>query len=710
MSAVDPATPKTPAFRQVLVEALREEGSIWLLVIKTLVAFFLTGWIAMRLELPSPSSAMLTTIIVANRQSGMVLAKSFYRGIGTVVGAILAVVIVAAFAQQRVLFLLSLSLWIGLCSAGATLYRNFKSYAFVLAGYTAALVAVPVINAPLNVFDSAWARLSEVLLGLLVSGVVSEAIFPARMRDVMRRTGREQFTDFIAFVRGSVGGAIPREQMENAHLRFVRAAVTLEDLRSSVVFEDVETRARSNHLRLFNQRFMATSTSFQSLHHLINRLKRAQRERTADALIRLYAPLGKGLEGPLGAGLAAQALLPQMTVARDAIAANVAPLRGTLDDAQDLRDFDTGAALIRRFADELYDYIEAAASLQSPRPYPNISAERVSFDRGNDYLGAGIAMVRATLTMLVLGLFWIESAWPFGSSAMLLATVFAGLFATVPNPTRVTWIVMLGYLSGMIMAFICLFFVLTQVDGFGLLVVSVFPFAAVGLVMMFTPSLASYGLGWSFGLTYLLGLNNMQVFDPARAINDAIAQIIGLGAAAAAFVIIPPAIGSAWLRRRLMARLRAQVALAAEAPLPGLRHRFESINNDLVSQVVAQTQPGSADSRALIAWSLAVHETGRALVEMRHDMAVQDIPSTLRPYLDAVLDRLSRFYEVPDVASYVAARDAVATAIEGVREHTGQDYLLENLNLIRMTLLDSESAVAAYMPDAPLAKEITHAP
>lgn len=53
MSAVDPAT-RTPTFRQVLVEALREEGSIWLLVVKTLIAFFLTGWIAMRLSLPSP--------------------------------------------------------------------------------------------------------------------------------------------------------------------------------------------------------------------------------------------------------------------------------------------------------------------------------------------------------------------------------------------------------------------------------------------------------------------------------------------------------------------------------------------------------------------------------------------------------------------------------------------------------------------------------
>lgn len=708
MAAVNP-TANAQGTREVVVETLREEASTWLFVAKTLIAFFATGWLAMRFDLPAPSTAMLTTIIVANRQSGMVLAKSFYRAIGTVAGATAAVGIVAAFPQQRDLFLLALSLWIGICAGGATLYRNFKSYAFVLGGYTAAIVAVPVIENPPGVFDSAVARLSEVLLGLLVSGVVNDVVFPSRMRDVLRRAARDQFAHFLNFVRGATGGSIPREAMENAHLRFVRDAVTLEDLRSSVIFEDAEARARSNHMRLFNQRFMAASTSFQSLHHLVNRLKRAKRELAASTLIRLYAPIGDALDMPIEAGTGARLLLPRLAAARGTMRGNVATLRATLADTQDLRDFDTGASLLLRFVDELHAYVDAAASLQTPRVLGG-SAEKVRFDRGNDWLGAGIATFRTTLTMLVLGLFWIDSAWPMGSSAMLLATVFAGLFATTPNPTRVTWVVMLGYLSGMVVGFVCEFFVLTQVDGYGLLVFAVAPFLAVGLVMMMSRKLAFYGLGWAMGFAYILSLKNVQVYDPAHFINDAIAQVVGLGAAAVSFVVIPPAIGSAWLRRRQLARLRGQVALAAEAPLPGLRHRFESVNHDLVSQVVAQTQPGSADSRALIAWALAVHETGRALIEMRHDMARRDVPPTLNPYLQDALRTLARFYEKPDAHGYQLARDAVATAIASVGEHDGQAHLLEHLHLVRMALLDGESVLAAYMPSAPLAKEITHAP
>ncbi|MET0256804.1 MAG: FUSC family protein [Luteibacter sp.] len=700
--------PTTPGTRQIVVETLREEANVWLFVLKTLIAFFLTGWIAMRLSLPAPSTAMLTTIIVANRQSGMVLAKSFYRAIGTLAGATAAIGIVAAFPQERDLFLLALSLWIGVCAGGATLYRNFKSYAFVLGGYTAAIVAVPVIDNPPGVFDSSWARISEVLLGLMVSGVVNDVVFPSRMRDVLRRTAREQFASFVGFVRDSTGGGIARDTMEKAHLRFVRAAITLEDLRSSVIFEDAEARARSNHLRLFNQRFMAASTSFQSLHHLINRLKRAHRDLTADTLVRLYAPIGAALDAPIEAGAAARVLLPRLVTARETMRASAPSLRATLSDPQDVRDFDTGASLLARFVDELHDYVDAAASLQAPRIVAG-SAERVRFDRGNDFLGAGLATFRTTLTMLVLGAFWIGSAWPMGSSAMLLATVFAGLFATTPNPTRVTWQVMLGYLSGMAAGFVCEFFILTQLDGYGLLVIGVAPFLAVGLVMMMTQRLAFYGLGWAMGFAYILTLKNVQVYDPAHFINDAIAQVVGLGAAAVSFVVIPPAIGSAWLRRRQLARLRGQVALAAEAPLPGLRHRFESVNHDLVSQVVAQTEPGSADSRALIAWALAVHETGRALIELRHDMARGNLPDALRPYLADALRTLARFYEKPDAAGYLLARDAVATAIAGVGEHEGARHLLEHLHLVRMALLDGESVLAAYMPQAPLSKDIAHA-
>ncbi len=80
---------------------------------------------------------------------------------------------IAAFPQQPEMFLLALSLWVAGCAGGAMKYRNFMSYGFVLSGYTAAIVALPAISDPGNVFDGAMMRVSEVLLGVIVSGVIS---------------------------------------------------------------------------------------------------------------------------------------------------------------------------------------------------------------------------------------------------------------------------------------------------------------------------------------------------------------------------------------------------------------------------------------------------------------------------------------------------------------------------------------------------------
>jgi uncharacterized membrane protein YccC len=699
--SVTEANATVPATRTLVADSLNEEAGIWLFVFKTLLAYYLTGWLAMRLSLPQPSTAMLTTIIVASRQSGMVLAKSFYRGIGTLAGAGAAFLIVGLFPQQRELFLVALSLWVGLCAGGATLYRNFKSYAFVLGGYTAAIIAIPVINDPPAVFDSAVARISEVLLGLLVSGVVNDTVFPSRMRDVQRRTARAQFAHFIGFVQGSSGGGIARDSMEMAHLRFVRDAVTLEDLRSSVIFEDAEARARSGHMLLFNQRFMAASTSFQSLHHLINRLQRGAHDGVAPSLIELYAPIGTALDVPTEAGAAARVLLPRLVTARQQMAALAATLRGRLGSDTQMRDFDTGATLLSRFVDELHAYVDSAASLQAPGVLVG-SAERVRFTRGNDFMGAGLATLRTTLTMLALGIFWIASAWPMGASAMLVATIFAGLFATRPHPTQAVRAMTFGYALGMSAGFVCVFFVLTRMDGYTLFVAGSAPFLIAGLVTMMWPSVAGHGLGYSMGFVYILSVKNTMVFDPVNFMNDSIAQVVGLAATAIAFIVVPPAIGSRWLRRRQLERLRRQVGLAAKAPLPGLRHRFESVNHDLFSQVVEQTEPGSDDSRALLAWALAVHETGRALIELRSDMVGEQLPAGVIRSIDLAIAALARFYEDPDAAGYLLARDAAASAIAAASEHAIARPLLDHLNLIRLGLLDGDSVLAEYMPATPI--------
>lgn len=716
MSAVPTsATPQTGAapWYAGLRDLLKGEADAWLFVLRVMLSFFITGWLAMRLGLPQPGTAMMTTIIVMHRQSGMVLAKGFYRVLGTLVGAAAALAIVALFPQQREPFLLVMALWIGGCAAGATLHRNFKSYAFVLAGYTAAIIALPVIAThPGNVFDSAVARISEVMLGLVVSAVISDTVLPVRLRNTLRAAVRGQYANFLEFVREAVQGELPRERMEQAHLRVVRDAVTLEDLRSSVIFEDPEARARSLHIQQFNQRFMAASTSFQSLHHLINRLMRMGNGDVAHSLVALYQPLAQALQvSPQE--LAPEALAERIHAAHQAIPGRAALLREGLADAEQVEDFDVGSGLLLRFTHELEEYVRARGHLLD-RVVPPRGVEQVHFVRGNDYAGAGLAFVRTTLTMLLLGAFWISTGWPMGANAMLLATIFSGLFATVPNAAVLTGKVAGGYLLGLVAGYVCEFMVLPRMDGYVLLAAAVTPFFIIGPYMTTRPKLAAMGLGYAMGFVNILALTNPMLFDPQHFFNDSLSQLTALAAALVSFMLLPSVAGSSWLRRRQMAALRAQVRLAAQGPLPGLRHRFESMNSDLVHQIVVHTAPGSEDSRRLLAWALAVNETGRALIHLRHDVAREPLPTLLHRQVDAAVAALADFFQQPSQAAWWAADQQFQQASNAARAQADAPgvarQVLRHLRLVRLAMVDDHSVMAAYIVASdPTQPEVAHA-
>src|SRR5712692_11071369 len=116
--------------------------------LKTYVAGLLALYLAFWLGLDEPRWALLTVYIVSQPESGLVLAKSFYRGLGTAAGILVSTLLVFTFAQYEELFLPSLALWTGICNFAARAARNFTSYGFLLAGYTAAIVGIPAALNP----------------------------------------------------------------------------------------------------------------------------------------------------------------------------------------------------------------------------------------------------------------------------------------------------------------------------------------------------------------------------------------------------------------------------------------------------------------------------------------------------------------------------------------------------------------------------------
>jgi uncharacterized membrane protein YccC len=167
-------------------------------------------------------------------------------------------------------------------------------------------------------------------------------------------------------------------------------------------------------------------------------------------------------------------------------------------------------------------------------------------------------------------------------------------------------------------------------------------------------------------------------------------------------MVLPGVTGTPWQRRRQLSQLRGQVTLAATSPLQGLAWRFESVSRDLLQQVVAHTRPDSEESRHLLAWSLAVQESGRAVIELRQDLSGGDLPAAARSAATRALDAVAALYRLPDATRWRAAEAAVLDAIQATPSDAS---VRRHLYQLRCALRDEESPLAAYMP----APEIPHA-
>ena len=216
---------------------------------KTTASGLIALLVAFTFDLDEPYWALLTVFIVAQpRQSGQVLAKSFYRIIGTVIGAAVALLFVGLFAQERVLFLGALASWIGLCAFGSQYARNFAAYSFVLSGYTVAIVGIPGALDAGNAFYIATGRVTEVCLGIIAAATVNRIILPSSLGPQLWQAvadARATLADY-AISLFKPGDSAP------LRAKLLGQAIAIENLRASAIFEDREIRERSDPLRFLD--------------------------------------------------------------------------------------------------------------------------------------------------------------------------------------------------------------------------------------------------------------------------------------------------------------------------------------------------------------------------------------------------------------------------------------------------------------------------
>ncbi|MGH8779434.1 FUSC family protein [Paraburkholderia sp.] len=722
MSTTPSSTPRTMPLAALFAAAAdwaRTDGRAWIYMAKAIAASLLALGIAMKLDLPQPRTAMTTVFIVMQPQSGMVFAKSFYRICGTLVGLVVMLALIGLFAQQPELFIVTTAIWVGICTAGAARNRNFRSYGFVLAGYTAALIGFPASQNPDGAFLSALTRVTEVVVGILCAGAVSGLVLPEHAGEQMRTTIRARFSSFVDYVSASLSGRADRAQIEATNARFVADIVGFEATRSVAVFESPDSRMRSGRLARLNSEFMTASTRFHALHQLMNRLHDSGSTVTVGVIEPYFKEISpllyKSGEPVLTAADAAHATR-QLEAYKADLPKRVRATRTELEKRADvpLLDFDTAAELLYRFVDDLHAYAATYASLAVDTHERERWIER--YEPKTNPIAAGVAGVRAAIVMMVLGAFWIATAWPSGSTLVLNAAAVCALASSSPYPTRTAFQMAGGTVLAALMGLVTVFGVYPHIDGFPLLCAALTPFLLLGVFLTTRPKLAGYGVGYCIYFCFLAGPDLVIHYEPTAFLNDALALVLSMLVSVLAFaVLLPPS--TPWLRNRLFADLRGQVVFACRARLKGLRTRFESGARDLMFQINALAEGEPELRRDTLRWLFAVLEAGNAVIDLRGE--IDGLPADARyaetmPWRVAIRtmrQRLVALYDNPRADRLDAALAATADAIAAVQqllvaftpprdERHRLQRILSHLHFIRTALLDPQSPLAELVGSA----------
>ena len=158
--------------------SFRDRHATLIFALKTFAAAMLAFYLALLLDMPRPYWAMTSVYVTSNVLTGATSSKAVYRILGTLIGAAGAIILVPNLVDAPELLSLAIALWIGVFLYIALLDGTPRSYVFMLAGYTVAIVGLPVLSTPELTFDVAVSRVQEISLGIICASVVSRLVLP----------------------------------------------------------------------------------------------------------------------------------------------------------------------------------------------------------------------------------------------------------------------------------------------------------------------------------------------------------------------------------------------------------------------------------------------------------------------------------------------------------------------------------------------------
>jgi uncharacterized membrane protein YccC len=638
-------------WRSALANAAWAAGPPLLFGLRVWASVCLALYIAFWLQLDNASWAGTSAALVCQPLLGASLRKGWFRMIGTLVGAAGIVMLTACFPQNRVGFLVGLALWGAACALVATLLRNFASYAAALAGYTAAIIASDELGAVGGAngeaFTLAITRVSEIWIGIVCAGIVLAGTdfgaAPRRLAALLAGLSAEIASRFGAALT-LAGSAL--SDMQPVRREIVRQVIALDSMIDQAIGESSRLRYQSQVLQTAMDGLFEALAGWSAVVWRLARLPDDTARQEADAVLN-SVPLELRSAPPQGGAISWVADPVGMRRMCDAAVLRlIAAAAGT----PSLRLLTDQTA---RLLTGLSDVLDGLALLVAdPARHQNLHRARLHVP---DWLPALVNAGRALVTIVAVEVFWIITAWPNGALAITFAAISVIIFAPKAD---VAYAAAMSFMVGVGLAAVCAAIVafagLPNVETFAGFIIVMGLFLLPAGALMAQPWQPTMFAALAGNFVPLLAPANQTSYDTVQFYNAALAIVLGCGAAALSFRLLPPLSPAKQSERLLALTLRDLRRLTTAA----IHWRRDDWDNRMYSRLAALPDQADPLQRAQLLAALSV---GTEIIRLRH-MAPQ---FGLDCELDSVLKALAQGNSVAATAGLTALDQRLASLGRG---------------------------------------------
>ncbi|GAK26513.1 FUSC family protein [Serratia liquefaciens] len=583
-------------------------GGQWRYALRNSLAMCLSLWVAFVLNLDEPYWALTSAAVVSFPTVGGVISKSIGRVFGSLVGAAASVAIAGHCLNDPWLFTLFIAAWIGLCTYISNHYQNNVSYAFALAGYTAAIIAFSTVNVTdtQQIFDIAQARVCEVITGILCGGLMMMILPSTSDGEALLTSLRRMHLRLLEHAAMLWQPEIT-VQMRTSHEGVIGQILTMNLLRIQAFWSHYRLRRQNNLLNyMLHQQLRITSVISSLRRMLLN-----WPDRPAN-LASVMDQLLTELRNPETDKYRLARLLQQ-----------IAP--------QDPADYRHRAFWLR-LRHFCWLYLGASRWLQrleSATPVSNIQPPRVtSLARHTDSYEAAYNGLRTFLCIVIGCAYWINTQWDAGSSALTLIAISCVLYSSTPSPINSITTLLKAVLLLSIACFVVKFGLMIQIDDFWLFCAFLFPVLVT--MQMFKLQHPSYAALWGQLIVFMgsfLSVTNPPSYDYQSFINDSIGKIVGVLLAGLAFQILRPSSDKRKSRRIIRALRRDFIDQLSKKPQQS-ESQFESLIYHRISQL---NQSKDQEARSwLLRWGVVLLNCSHIVWQLRDWQTRSDPLSAVR--------------------------------------------------------------------------------